>query len=1012
MTHEKVPRTPRVVRIFLSSPGDVADERRLAQALIEQELAKHPIYRGRVTFELIAWDDPRTSIPMVATETPQVSVITSRPRPATCDFVIVILWSRMGTPLPDTIRKPNGGRYLSGTEWEYEDAVNSPRDPRPVVLVYRRSEEPMISLRDRGKKEKEEQFEKVETFFERFRDPDGSITGGVNEYAKPADCKAQLALHLHEKLYALLGSGDRDPDKGADPPPIVPPEYLDWVKRTHAPVDLLGQETGKGQAPTLDTVYVPVLTQRPKTPPQEGEGELPRPKKPEERLMTMLERIDAESCTIPAVAGAGKSTFCRWAALQCVSGADLTHPIPAPDEIAEPVPASLLGRLPLLVPLREFSATMDCGLGRRQWRRKALEAALAAWVDADPPAGLTGALVRAHLRAGSLLLLLDGLDEVPASEIRGGRTVFPRHLLLSGLADALLAWRKSGNRIVLTSRPYGLDQPGLPRPDLPEAPVEPLPQAAQRLFIARWFHALKQDKLAEGLIASIENRDDPHLDALAENPMLLTGLCVVYGTGRRLPGDRYHLYRRLVETVLLNRYPGDVGEREPVKARLSAIALGMHTGGDVTVRRSPAASVTTGEAERWLRQFAEGNPHYEKDGMAPAVRLEGLLTKSGLLLPREEGKLAFYHLSFQEFLAAERIARTQSDAAPLERLFQDRGSTAEWRPTLLFLFAAQIFNFREKPWGFDLLRRLAANQTRDAVKGNPAMSAFIAEAVELCLLKNYEIPPELTEMVRRIALACIEDEIEVQARQALGLVLGRLGDPRIPDLRDPDAFIEVTAGSYPIGEEEEEETIEIVAPFLLARTPVTNSQYQAFIDVNGYNERRWWSDTGWTWRQEEGATEPRFWRERRWNAPNQPVVGVSFWEAEACAAWAGGRLPTEREWEAAARGPSGRDYPWGGDWRDGICNSDEFGLGATSPVGLFPSSRQADFGFDDLAGNVWEWSGGFFASSVDANVADRVVRGASWSSFARFARSAYRAGFHPDFRFIDLGFRCALDPGS
>lgn len=126
---------------------------------------------------------------MLAAETPQESVNAARPRPATCDIVIVILWSRMGTPLPDTPRKPNDEPYLSGTEWEYEDAVNSPEQPPPQVLVYRRTEEPKIGLRDPQKKEKEEQFERIEAFFEQLR----SLKRGVNEYATPSDFKVLLA---------------------------------------------------------------------------------------------------------------------------------------------------------------------------------------------------------------------------------------------------------------------------------------------------------------------------------------------------------------------------------------------------------------------------------------------------------------------------------------------------------------------------------------------------------------------------------------------------------------------------------------------------------------------------------------------------------------------------------------------------------------------------------------------------------------------------------------------------
>src|SRR5512132_3371387 len=126
---ETPPHEVSLVRIFLSSPGDVAEERTLARQFIDSELPNSSPFRETVKLELIAWDDPAARIPMLATETPQESVNAARPRPATCDIVIVILWSRMGTPLPDTLRKPNGEPYLSGTEWEYEDAVNSPGQP-------------------------------------------------------------------------------------------------------------------------------------------------------------------------------------------------------------------------------------------------------------------------------------------------------------------------------------------------------------------------------------------------------------------------------------------------------------------------------------------------------------------------------------------------------------------------------------------------------------------------------------------------------------------------------------------------------------------------------------------------------------------------------------------------------------------------------------------------------------------------------------------------------------------
>jgi hypothetical protein len=310
-----------------------------------------------------------------------------------------------------------------------------------------------------------------------------------------------------------------------------------------------------------------------------------------------------------------------------------------------------------------------------------------------------------------------------------------------------------------------------------------------------------------------------------------------------------------------------------VLRRLEAIAYGMHTGGN---RVTPAAEISWVETERLLAAFAALNPALEKGQVDSALRREELLTRSGLLLPRPNERAAFYHLSFQEFLAAQRIARVGDD---LEAVFHARGPVAEWRPTLLFLFAAQIFN-KDAEWGLGLLDRLIAGLNRQMVKAAPGLAVFIAEALELCLSKNYRVPENLAEAFCRLAREAIEDEVELRARQAIGLCLGHLGDPRIPPLRDPSAYGVVKAGTYL--------DVEIRAPFRLGRYPVTNRQFQDFLEDGGYDKRHFWSDAGWSWLQHGGLKEPAFWRDRRWNGPNQPVVGISFWEAEACSGWAGG----------------------------------------------------------------------------------------------------------------------------
>ena len=149
---------------------------------------------------------------------------------------------------------------------------------------------------------------------------------------------------------------------------------------------------------------------------------------------------------------------------------------------------------------------------------------------------------------------------------------------------------------------------------------------------------------------------------------------------------------------------------------------------------------------------------------------------------------------------------------------------------------------------------------------------------------------------------------------------------------------------------------------------------------------------------------PEYWTDPKWNKADHPVVGVSYFEAEAYATWAGKRLPTEQEWEKAARGTDGREYPWGNDFDTTKCNSYESGITATTAVtsheeGISP------FGCFDMAGNVWEWCSSWYYQSLN----QRVIRGGSWSSVAVDLRSSGRNRLTTFVRDLTIGFRLAQD---
>jgi len=185
----------------------------------------------------------------------------------------------------------------------------------------------------------------------------------------------------------------------------------------------------------------------------------------------------------------------------------------------------------------------------------------------------------------------------------------------------------------------------------------------------------------------------------------------------------------------------------------------------------------------------------------------------------------------------------------------------------------------------------------------------------------------------------------------------------------------------------------------IGETQVTNAEFAPFVE-RGYLERALWSDGGWTWREENGVVAPRFWGNPDWNdylGPDQPVVGVSWFEADAFARSLGMRLPTEAEWERAARGDDGRRFPWGDDW-DPESAAHRGGRRHTLPVRSIPRNR-SPYGLYDCAGNVWEWCADAYGPGL------RSARGGSWNAHPPQLRCAARNAWPEEARFSNLGFR-------
>lgn len=254
----------------------------------------------------------------------------------------------------------------------------------------------------------------------------------------------------------------------------------------------------------------------------------------------------------------------------------------------------------------------------------------------------------------------------------------------------------------------------------------------------------------------------------------------------------------------------------------------------------------------------------------------------------------------------------------------------------------------------------------------------------------------LSESIKRAG-----DELEQEKQAIIRNIIG-IGKSEL------DAMVEVPSGVFLYGNEKNKVTIE--EPFEIDVFSVTNSQFARFIKEGGYALKNdLWTKEGREFIKKEKITQPLFWDNEIWNQPDYPVVGVSWYEANAYAKWAGKRLPIEIEWERAARGTNGWIYPWGNEFDKEKCNTKESGIGKTTRVTHFPNGI-SPVGCYDMAGNVWEWTRTNYKTEKAQDdfkmVGYPVLRGGSWGLNREDARCASRLYDLPENRTNYIGFRC------
>jgi len=441
-------------------------------------------------------------------------------------------------------------------------------------------------------------------------------------------------------------------------------------------------------------------------------------------------------------------------------------------------------------------------------------------------------------------------------------------------------------------------------------------------------------------------------------------------------------------------------------------------------------------------------------------RAETFLTEeeidSGILVRRGH-QLKFWHLTFPEYLAAQAQAgRQDADRTALLLGKKPALYRPEWRETVLLLAGVLYLQGADKVNGLVSAVLDALAEAPSRAEQARAAGLLGAPVRDLDPFAYRPADPRYGQILDA-ALAVFDPEqapaIPLQDRIAAADALALAADPRL-DWTHPGRWVALPGGELLMGAQSKGKKAEGYDPeardneapvhpvslssFRIAAFPVTVAEYGRFLEDEDRRDPRWWRAGG-----ADEAPVPDDW-EAQQGHPSRPVVQVSWYQAMAFCAWltdrlgrpqgAKGdiwlpegsaiRLPTEAEWEYAARGPTGRRYPWGNERPDAQrANYSETNVGAPSPVGIFTGDRTPE-GLLDLAGNVIEWCLDAYVEDFYARcqrqgrVADpvatgddqapRVLRGGAFDIWAVILRASIGSGFVPRYRDGGIGFRCVL----
>jgi len=734
------------------------------------------------------------------------------------------------------------------------------------------------------------------------------------------------------------------------PLPEIPNEYRNWVidHCRYMEIDKLRDKTDIIQV-NLPEIFIPLYC----NPPGKKAAKPDTSKQLEDERASTVD-IEKQSLTEPYLlvegeAGCGKTTLIKHIAHSALQGAE-------GDDFS--------GFLPVMVFLRDLKQIISKEAGQTANASMA-ERILTAYFKMTENV-LDIETVRAFGEKEKTILLLDGLDEIEAEQ---------RDLIANSFADFRI--KNPLMKLLLAGRPHSMRGAATKRFGQRHIKILPLGMGQVEAFITKWFqYVYAQDskigrKTAESMIGDVKAH--PATEKLRENPLMLTAICILYHDGRELPGQRAELYKKFIDNLLARRFDN----QERVLSFFLALAHQMQTRSELGIDRSDAVKILGSVYER-------DNTEDEKQHRQRQEALFNYIEPRSGLLKLEEGQYKFQHLTFQEFLTARFIIENETDYAGAIRNYWEHERFKE----VIELYIGYL-SIENRLWANTVIEDVLNQKDK-----RPFLCWRLAARAFIDIHEDRRNPSVVKLAVNRLR-EILDKHLDPKVLADAGETLGRLGDPR-----NLEAFATVRGGRYELST-----GITEITAFEMGKYPVTNQWFRKFIEDDGYRKIYYWSKDGKKWLKEEKSKNPRYWFEHKWNGPNLPVVGVSFYESEAFCNWLtetindgySYSLPDGKQGEVAAAGFDKRKFPWGNRWDKRKCNTAEDGMDSTSPVGIYRKGATPE-GIFDLAGNVFEWT-------WDAK-REHLLRGGSWLGDRSYARCAYRFRFNPGLGDFYVGFRC------